>query len=206
VSTYLLIIVARPMENTDEQLLEAAQRELITEGPDGFTLAKAATRAGVSAATLIKRFGSKEELFLRLSQRWVDTLDQRLTECAAAHTSPLARFRAVALYSYHDLDRSDTAANQLAALAIDLQHDERRRLLHVGWGHVRRQLERHATDAAAAGELTGAPARRLARLVQSAMEGGALTWSVQPRGSLVRRLRADLDLLLSPWQRRDDHE
>lgn len=198
--------MARPMENTDEQLLGAAVQELIIEGPDGFTLAKAATRAGVSAATLIKRFGSKEELFLRLSHRWVDTLDERLNECATGHRSPLARFRAVALHSYHDLDRADTAANQLAALAIDLQHDERRRLLHVGWGHVRRHLERHATDAVAAGELTGAPPSRLARLAQSAIEGGALTWSVQPRGSLIRRLRADLDLLLSPWQRKDDHE
>lgn len=193
------------MESTDEQLLDAAQQELSIEGPDGFTLAKAAARAGVSAATLIKRFRSKDELFVRLSHRWADTLDAQLQACAAEHSSPLERFRAVALFSYHDLDRADSAAKQLAALAVDLQHDERRRLLHVGWGHVRRHLARHATDAIVAGELTGPPPRQLARLTQSAMEGGAVTWAVQPRGSLIRRLSADLDLLLSSWQRKDDH-
>jgi AcrR family transcriptional regulator len=80
----------------------------------------------VSAATLIKRFGSKEQLFLRLSQRWAADLDGQLREVAAGYYSPLARFRAVALHSYHDLDRPDTAAKQLAALAVDLQHDEMR--------------------------------------------------------------------------------
>lgn len=196
--------MARPLESTDEYLLDASEQVLMIEGPDGFTLAKAASRANVSAATLVKRFGSKEELFLRLSQRWAGTLDAQLGECAAAYTSPLARFRAVALYSYHDLDRADTAAKQLAALAVDLQHDEMRRLLHVGWGHVRRHLARHAADAVAAGELAGAPPpRQLARLTQGAMEGGALAWSVHPRGSLVRRLRADLDVLLAAWQRRE---
>lgn len=198
--------MARPIESSDDQLLDAAEQILMTEGPDSFTLSRAAARAGVSAATLIKRFGSKEELLLRLSRRWVGTMDDRLREVAAARRSPLDRFRAVALHSYFDLDHAETAPVQLAALAIDLQHDERRRLLDVGWGHVRRHLARHAADAVTAGELReDVPPRQLARLVQAAMEGGALAWSVRPQGSLVRRLRADLDLILAGWQRKEDH-
>lgn len=188
------------MKTDDEHLLAAAGHVLMREGPDSFTLAKAAAHAGVSAATLVKRFGSKEALFLQLSRRWASSLDGKLRACAARHDSALARFRAVALHSYHDLDHAGTAAKQLAALSVDLQHDEMRRLLHVGWGHVRRHLARHARDAVAAGELVGCPPpRQLARLVQGAMEGGALAWSVHPAGSLVRRLRADLDALLSAW-------
>ena len=89
--------------------------------------------------------------------------------------SPLKRLRVVALYNYHDLDNPLTASKQLAALAIDLQNDQMRDLLHVGWGHVRRHLEGHTAEAAAAGELAGAPPpTQLARIVMAAMEGGCL--------------------------------
>lgn len=192
--------MARPVETSDEELLAAAERILLTEGPASFTLAKAARRAGVSAATLVKRFGSKEALFLRLSHRWVDGLDEQLRECAEGQSSPVAKLRAVALHSYYDLDNPSTASKQLAALAVDLQNDTMRELLHVGWGRVRKHLERHARDAIRAGELDGCPPpRQLARIIQSAMEGGALVWSVHAEGSLVRRLRTDLDAVLDAW-------
>lgn len=193
-------MVARPIETDDEHLLAAADRILLTQGPAAFTLAKAAREASVSAATLIKRFGSKEALFVRLSQRWVTALDTRLTEAAAAYATPLERFRAVALHSYHDLDHAATASMQLAALAIDLQNDTQRALLDAGWGHVRRHLATHAAAAIAAGELSGCPPpEQLARIVFTAMEGGCLGWSVHPHGSLVERLGHDLDALLSGW-------
>lgn len=188
------------METDDEHLLAAADRVLLTEGPDGFTLAKAAASAGVSAATLVKRFGSKEALFLRLSHRWVDSLNELLTRAAEPYARPLARLRAVALHSYHDLDHAETASKQLAALAVDLQNDAMCDQLHIGWGHVRRHLAVHAADALATGELVGCPPpKQLARIVTGAMEGGALAWSVAPEGSLVARLEADLDALLSGW-------
>jgi len=197
--------VPRPIETADEELLDAADHVLMTEGPSAFTLAKAADRAGVSAATLIKRFGSKEQLFLRLSQRWVSSLDGSLAKSAAAHASPLGRLRAVALHNYHDLDHPATASKQLAALAVDLQNDDMRELLHVGWGVVRGHLERHATDAVASGELLDSPPpKQLARIVLGAMEGGCLAWAVHPEGSLMVRLREDLDALLGAWTKERD--
>ncbi len=192
--------MARPIETDDDTLLGAANEVLMTEGPGAFTLAKAGDRAGVSAATYIKRFGSKERLFLRLSQRWAASLEPVLAKAAAAHASPLERLRAVALCNYRDLDHPDTAANQLAALAVDLQSDEMRGWLHVGWGHVRRHLARHAADAVAVGDLASTPPpKQLARIIVAAMEGGCLIWSVHPEGSLVARLAGDLDALLAGW-------
>lgn len=192
--------MARPVEIDDERLLAAADRILLSEGPADFTLAKAAAAAGVSAATFIKRFGSRDALFLRLSHRWVDSIDDELERAVQSYESPLARLRAAALHSYHDLDHPETASKQLATLAIDLQNDEMRALLGVGWSRVRRHLARHAADAVDAGELTGGPpADQLARIVMGAMEGGALAWSVDPDGSLVARLASDLDALLGGW-------
>ena len=193
--------MARPVETDDDALLEAAGRVLMSVGPADFTLSRAGAEAGVSAATLIKRFGSKHEIFVRLSKRWVASLDRELREAAAATDgSPLTRLRAVALHSYHDLDNPATASNQLAALAIDLQHQDMRELLDQGWGHVRRHLARHARAAGEAGQLQGGPPpAQLARIVLGAMEGGALAWSVHPRGSLITLLGRDLDALLRSW-------
>jgi AcrR family transcriptional regulator len=192
--------MARPIGTPDDALLDAADHVLMTEGPSGFTLAKAAASAGVSAATFVKRFGSKERLFLRLTRRWATSLDGGLAEAVRGVGSPLQRLRVVALHNYHDLDNPLTAAKQLAALAIDLHNDQMRDWLDVGWGHVRRHLEQHAVAAAAAGELAGAPPpAQLARIVMGAMEGGCLVWSVHPDGSLVGRLTADLNALLSGW-------
>lgn len=192
--------MARPISTPDDALLDAANRVLMTEGPSGFTLAKAAASAGVSAATFVKRFGSKERLFLRLSQRWADSLDRELAAATRGVDSPLQRLRVAALHNYHDLDNPRTASQQLAALAVDLQNDEMRGWLHVGWGHVRRHLELHAAAAVAAGELADAPPpAQLARILMAAMEGGCLVWAVHPDGSLIRQLAADLDALLSGW-------
>jgi AcrR family transcriptional regulator len=192
--------MARPVETSDDDLLDAAGTVLTAVGPAGFTLARAADAAGVSAATLVKRFGSKERLFLRLSQRWVASLDEELEAAARTWPTPLMRLTAAALHTYHALDRPATAHNQLAALAVDLQNDELRGWRHVGWAHVRRHLARHAGDAIAAGELRGCPEpEQLARIVAGAMEGGCLAWSVHPEGSLVARLHDDLSALLSGW-------
>ncbi|NHA69798.1 TetR/AcrR family transcriptional regulator [Phycicoccus flavus] len=196
--------MARPRTVTDEQLLDAAARVLMAGGPDRFTLAAAAAEAGVSAATFVGRFGSKEAIPLLLSRRWVAGLDAELAGCVAGTESPLQRLREVALQSYRDLDHPDTAANQLAVLAVDLQRADLRELLDSGWGIVRRHLARHAAAATTAGELHGAPApERLARVVAAAMEGGCLSWSVRPDGPLVDRLAADLDTILDPYTRKD---
>lgn len=192
--------MARPIETGDEELLAAADRVLLSEGPSAFTLAKAASAAGVSAATFIKRFGSKERMFVRLSDRWIESLDRDLIGRAEPLASPLDRLRAVALHNYHDLDHPATAHNQIAALAVDLQSAELRQRLHVGWGHVRRHLARHAQAAIDTGELVRCPPPpQLARIVAGAMEGGCIAWSVHPEGSLIDRLSEDLSALLSGW-------
>jgi hypothetical protein len=111
------------------------------------------------------------------------------------------------LHSYHDLDHPATAHNQIAVLAVDLQHDELRGWLHVGWEHVRRHLARHAADAIAAGQLAGCPPpNQLARIIAGAMEGVGIAWSIHPDGSLVARLDDDLTALLSGWTTGDDGE
>ncbi|MDQ3423235.1 MAG: TetR/AcrR family transcriptional regulator [Actinomycetota bacterium] len=196
--------MARPRGIDDEELLAAAQHLLFEIGPAAFTLEKSASSAGVSAATLIKRFGSKQGLLLALNQRWVASIEPAMAAATEAYERPLQRLRAAALWGFEDLDSSANAANQLAALALDLQDERMRELLAQGWRMIEDHLTRLAQDAIAAGELAGGPpAGQVARILLAAGEGTRLAWSVAPSGSLVARAEADLDAILSSWSAPD---
>jgi AcrR family transcriptional regulator len=194
--------VVRPRVTDDEELLAAAQELLFEVGPGGFTLARAAARGGVSAATLIKRFGSKRRLFLALNRRWVDSIGPGLAAATAGSDTPLARLRAAATWGFAGLDAPDRTANQLATLALDLQDEGMSELLAEGWRIVIEHLTGLAREAIAAGELHGdVPAEQVARILHAVGEGTRFAWSVRPDGSLVARAEADIDVILGALAR-----
>jgi len=192
--------MARPRGIPDEQLLGAAQELLYEVGPAGFTLEKAASRAGVSAATLIKRFGSKRQLLLALNRRWVASIGPGVAAATEGQKTALGRLRAAALWGFEDLDSPANATTQLAALALDFQDEQMRELLVAGWREMEGHLTRLAREAIAAGELSGhLPAEQVARILRAAADGASVEWSVAPVGSLMARLEADIDAILASW-------
>lgn len=190
--------MARPRVIDDERLLAAAKTLLYEVGPVAFTLQRAAERAGVSAATFIKRFGSKQELFIALNRRWVASILPGLAQAEAGCDTPLARLRAAALWGFDDLDSPANTANELARFALDLQYDQMRELLAEGWQLMEDHLTELAAAAIDAGQLSPSrPAGQIARILLAAAEGTKLTWCVRPSGSLVARAESDLDAVLT---------
>ena len=171
---------------------------MFESGPAAFTLERAATRAGASAATYVKRFGSKRELLLALNRRWVAAVEPGLDEAVAGEKTAYGRLRAAALWGFSDLDSPARAANQLGAFALDLSDDAMRRLLAEGWRLVQHRLAELATAAIETGELrSDLVADDVARALFAAGEGTRLAWSVQPEGSLTVRAEATVDLILA---------
>ena len=72
--------MSRPKLISDEAVLDAAVRVMLRAGPGGFTLAEAGREAGVSAATLLQRFGDKQTLVVRALARDVDGFILRLDD------------------------------------------------------------------------------------------------------------------------------
>jgi AcrR family transcriptional regulator len=178
--------------------MRATGRAVGRYGPAGLTLAAVAAEAGLSAAALVKRFGSKRALLLAFAAQAVDAVDPVFDRARAAHGTALAALHAALAELVQDVGSVAEFANHLGLLQLDLADPEFR--AHAA-AHARRLRERILallTDAVAAGELAGADPGRLARAVQLTYNGVLILWAVDPERPLPDTLRADVDALLDP--------
>jgi AcrR family transcriptional regulator len=191
--------MGRPRSIEDEHLLSCAAEVLTQVGPSRFTLARAAARAGVAPATYVKRFGTKQGLFLALNHRWVQTVGVGM-DAAAATTTGVDRIRAAAVWGVAEMDVPEHAANMLAALALDLQHPPMTALLDQGWATWRARIAAHVRDAIAAGDLPHAPIPSVAaQMLFALVEGTRIAWCAHPQGSLQQQVRQLIDELIRTW-------
>jgi len=189
----------RPRSITDAAILAAAHRAVTRVGPMRLTLADVAREANVSPATLVKRFGSKRQLLLALvatgsgeiGAEWAGILE-------LARRSPLQ-----ALYAYAECmagmaPTPEVLANHLSFLQMDLVDPE---FHQHALAHARDTLaclDKWLEEAVARHELLPCDTRRLARAVQATVGGSLMQWAIDRKGRLRRRLREDLETLLSP--------
>ena len=183
-----------------DRLLDAAVRELAEVGPAAFTLAGAAYRAGASAATYIKRFGSRHGVFLALNRRWADGVIIGI-ESAVATCHGIDRVREAVLWGVPEMDVAAHAANNLAVFALDLTHSDMRAILGEGWMAQHQKVTELLTEVMSDGLLATAPEPdQAARMLIALVEGTRIAWCVHPEGSLERLIRSHVDALLGTWK------
>src|SRR5262245_35534652 len=119
----------RPRTITDEAILMATQRAMSRLGPVKLTLAEVAKEAGLSAATLVQRFGSKRGLLLALSTGAAESVDGCFEMIRAKHRSPLAALLDAATFMTEFTSTPEEMANHLAFLQIDLSDPDFYRLM-----------------------------------------------------------------------------
>ncbi|WP_031470835.1 TetR/AcrR family transcriptional regulator [Sciscionella sediminilitoris] len=187
--------MARPRKITDEALQEATSRAIEELGP-GFTVADVAERAGVSVGTVAGRFGSKAGLLRALMISAQDKAATGMRDRARAAGGGYAGLRA-ALLGWFPAMSPDVAANNVAALGVDLTDRELRALL----GELFSAVEKEIRTLVRAAELPSAPSpARAARVLTGLVNGSVLAWSVQPKGALTTRVAGDLDAVLEAWR------
>ena len=187
----------RPRATSDADILGATARIVSRVGPH-LTLADVAKEAGVSPATLVQRFGSKRGLLLACAATAPASLPGEFARIRAAHRSPLAAVRGVADCMAAMIETPEAFANSLAFLQMDLVDADFQR--HAA-AHSRRmagELTRLLDEAVSAGELRKTNPRLLARAIQAVISGALLQWAIDRDGTVIERLREDLDTVLSP--------
>ncbi len=188
--------MARPRTVSDDDLLAAAAAAIGRRGP-AFTLADVGREAGVAAATLVQRFGSKADMLLALAAhgtgRGVAAMRAAAAACPPGRAAVLAALHAAAA----GLDDPATAPNHLAQLGADLADPALRRAVRADQDATRAELERLLHDAP---DLDRAPAPPEAAAVLLALWNGTLLgWSLAPDGPLAGRIDTAAGTLLDGW-------
>jgi AcrR family transcriptional regulator len=192
----------RPRTVTDEAIIAAAATVIGRLGPGKLTLAGVGKEIGLSAATLVQRFGSKRGLLLAMAKSAADSVDACFEMVRAAHQSPLAALVAAATDITRYLDTPEEMANHLAFLQMDLSDPDFHRLMVI---NSKKQLEgyrRLVQEAIDAGELVECDTQRLVRAITSVCGGSLISWAVFRQGSAAAWVRADVDTVLEPYRLR----
>jgi AcrR family transcriptional regulator len=190
----------RPRTKDDAAILESAGRIISRIGPAKFTLADVAREVGLSAATLVQRFGSKRGLMLALAESARDSVDACFAVVRAAHPSPLDALVAAATEMAKYVQSPEEMANHLAFLQTDLSDPAFYAVMLQNSIRIEAGYRDLLEAAVAAGELKACDTLRLARAV-GAMSGGSLIgWAVHRKGTAKAWVRADLATLLDPYR------
>ena len=191
----------RPRTVSDEDLINATMRVMSRLGPVKLTLAEVAKEAGVTAATLVQRFGSKRAMMLKSSADAAGSADACFAMVRAAHPrSPLAAIYAAATAMTEHMGTPEELANSLAFLQIDISDpDFHAHTLEMSKKHVAgyRALLK---DAIAAGELEPHDTLRMARAINAIAGGSLIAWAIFREGTAERWVRRDVETLLSPYR------
>jgi AcrR family transcriptional regulator len=191
----------RPQKVTDEQLFAATHAVMNRVGPKDLTLAAIAEQAGVTAAVLVQRFGSKRALLLALTEAFTRNAGGLVPALVAEHRSPLAALTAYVDCMAGMASSRAALARSLAYLQMDLTDPEFRKYLVRQARATRTGLTKLVQRARDEGELTAdANPARLARAVEAIITGSMLAWAVYQKGTAAEWMRSDVDVLLAPYR------
>jgi AcrR family transcriptional regulator len=191
-----------PRKVSDDQLFAATHAVMSRVGPRELTLAAIAKEAGVTAAVLVQRFGSKRALLLALWEKYANSAGEIFADLAKQHDSPLAALRAYADCMAGMAASPAALTRNLAYLQIDLTDPDFRKHLVKQARATRAGLCRLVEAASAAGELAqNVKPAQLARTIEAVLSGSMLTWAFYREGTAAHWMRADLEAVLKPYLR-----
>ena len=190
----------RPRTIADAQIIEAAAKVIGRVGPGNLTLADVGQEAGLSAATLVQRFGSKRGLLLAMATSAAESMDACFDMVRAAHASPLAALVAAATDITRYFDTPEEVANHLSFLQMDLSDPDFHRLMVISSRKTLEGYRRLLREAVDAGELVECDTQRLARAITAVCGGSLIQWAVFKQGAAVAWVRQDVDAVLEPYR------
>jgi AcrR family transcriptional regulator len=187
----------RPRTVSDEAILDAVLALAQRAGPARVTFAAAAAETGLSAATLVQRFGTKRALLLAADRRAIDLWVQALDRSTAS--SPLVRIVEGLVLAAGPETTPEQMANGVALLQLDLADPDFHAETLRGAKAVRARIERDLSAALAAGELQPATdVKSLARVVETTYHGAMIAWAIHRDGMLAEWMREQIEAVLAP--------
>jgi AcrR family transcriptional regulator len=187
--------LARNKLTSDESIVMATLGLVAQHGP-GVTLAQVGGQVGLSAATVMQRFGSKRALMLEVAKSWGhdhekvfdrggvvgDDLPAGMSELAGLMSTP------------------EEVANMTATLHIDLGDPEFREIIQSEIQRQRGLVQRELDRGIDKGEIKPCDTAILSRQLQVVGLGSLQSWSIEPTGELSDWVHQCLKTALRPWR------
>ena len=184
---------------SDETVLASVIRLVQRIGPDQLTLASAAAEVGLSAPTLVQRFGSKRALLLAADrwavEQWVLGMDS-----IPPGGSALDRLIAGLVYTVDPATSGDEMANSVSLLQMSLADPAFHESTRDGAIRLQAKIAERLEEAVAGHEL--APQTdiiALAELIEITYHGAMISWAIHRNGTLIDSMKARFDQLLRPY-------
>src|SRR5688500_7424371 len=157
--------MARPRTIADADILMALHAVVGRIGPSRMTLADVASEVGLSAATLVQRFGSKRGLLLAFARAGAETADYCFSGVREQHASPLEALIAAATLMTKSMGSPEELANGLAFLQMDISDREFRKYALESFEKTVAGYRALLDEAITAGELIPCDTLKLAHAV-----------------------------------------
>lgn len=188
--------MARRKVLSDAQVIAASARALLRVGPSELTLAEIGRETGLSPATLLQRFGSKNGLLLEVAKTSAREARAPFEAARRKNRSPLSALRAALISTQRQLRTRQAIANSVGMLLIDLS-DEAMRAQAVLHARATEQAICELLDEAVTqGELSSGDTHQLALSVQAAWNGAIIQWALRGQGAFAPFLMQVLAPLL----------
>jgi AcrR family transcriptional regulator len=186
---------------TDDDILRATFRALARRGPTRLTLADVADEAGISAAALVHRFGSKRALLLLAAADVATGSDYIFPDLRLRHRSPVRALLSLADCMSELLGSTPVGiTNSLAFLQIHLADPEFHRHALAASAGMRAGISSLVHDAIRAGEIERCPPGPLASALHAALFGSLSNWVIHRTGDPGAWVRRDLRAVLAPYR------
>jgi AcrR family transcriptional regulator len=189
--------MARPRTVDDDAVLAAASQVVNRVGPSRLTLQRVADEVGLSAPTLVQRFGSKRGLLLAMGDQAAAGWPEVFAAARARTQSPLDSLVGALVDLTSHVATPEAMANSIAFLQIDLSDPEFHERAVASMRRMRELMAELLAEAVEAGELgPGTDTVALADSVMNAYNGALFSWAIFREGRLADRLRRELDHVL----------
>ena len=176
----------------------AVHRVVNRLGPH-LTLADVAREAGVSAATLVQRFGSKRRLLLAFASLAAEGTDEEFAAIREKYPDPLEAIREFVRCLAQMASSPEAVSNGLAFLQVDLSDPEFHQYSLVQARATLAEIKKILDDAVKAGTMVRCDTAKLAFALNALAAGAMVSWAVLRDGTAEDAMQEAVGMLIRPY-------
>lgn len=191
--------MGRKKTTSDHEVLMGTIRAMGKHGPVTMTLADISDEVGLSPATLLQRFGSKQGLRRAIAEMNRDAIKILFEQAEAVSSSYLGALRRALAGLVAPVESPLMMANNIAFLGVDLADPDLREHSIRQSREIRAQIARLLRAAVAAGELPSLDVGEVSKDIYTSFTGSLITWTMEGRGKLSSWSVRHVDRMLSRY-------